>query len=529
MAIRGDRFSTVQGAKASTEKGAKSQYYPLSPPENTIYNPSRKPTYDPLDLPMQTQQSYWDTIIQLEKAKTKKDETDITRKTGVSRLPLCAASPAFVHPTFFPLNPFHLFYENCMAFFWDLWTTLSHPSEVVHIPAVTARKIGTLIPPAMATLPSSFCGPVRDVFLKRNSQYKVYEWMAILHWYLVPIGIEVSLNPSMLRNFSRFVQAIEFSMTVAPRGEDDLRYLRGLIATFLEDYKRLYIGNEASKIIRARLCIFQLIHIPIHIQWYGSIRLGSQETVERTIGEMGHKIRSKKEPFSNLANLIYQRELVKILSIYYPEIIPKPPASSTTNEPKLVQQNRIAWTKVLPRSLVEDLPKLSAYLGIKLPNPDVTLSRWGKLKLTNGDVLQSRLSEERSIKSTGRRSIWLEALNSTETSSGLGNSNSEAGNANLCFGEVHPFYKAEGTSLLRTLVVFTPFTEMESMFGVVRGALAKHVQVMDVSRIQAIVGIWAGVNTGKIYILRKHPGLEYLTLDERGLDEEQVVDEDDEE
>jgi hypothetical protein len=44
-------------------------------------------------------------------------------------------------------------------------------------------------------------------------------------------------------------------------------------------------------------------------------RLGSQATVERSIGEMGRKIQSKKAPFANLTNLIYEKELIKIFFI----------------------------------------------------------------------------------------------------------------------------------------------------------------------------------------------------------------------
>ena len=114
--------------------------------------------------------------------------------------------------------------------------------------------------------------------------------MALLHWYIIPIGTEIGMDPTILRNFSRFVEAVEFAMTIQPRGDAELRDLRKTIATFLEEYERLYIGNDPEKILRARLCIFQLIHIPHHIQWNSSIRIGSQATVERSLGEMGHKI-----------------------------------------------------------------------------------------------------------------------------------------------------------------------------------------------------------------------------------------------
>jgi hypothetical protein len=122
-AIFGDRFSLVQEACSKVSRGAKAQYYPMSPPDtdDKQYN-SNCPAYDLNNLPMHTESHYWSTIEKLSEATTKKTVDDIVKTTGISRLPLCAASPAFSHPNFFPPDPFHLIYENCMAFIFDLWT-----------------------------------------------------------------------------------------------------------------------------------------------------------------------------------------------------------------------------------------------------------------------------------------------------------------------------------------------------------------------------------------------------------------------
>ena len=419
-AIFGDRFSMVQAAKSSLIKGVKSQYYPTNPPENNRYNPFRPPKYDLLNIPMRSQDLYWKTIETLRAARTKKDRSDITKTTGISRLPLCATSVAFAHPTFFPLDPFHLFYENCMAFIWDTWTVLSKPGEVIHLSSEKAQKLGRLIPLAMTTLPPAFSGPIRDPYLKRQSQYKIYEWMALLHWYIIPIGTEIGMDPTILRNFSRFVEAVEFAMTIQPRGDAELRDLRKTIATFLEEYERLYIGNDPEKILRARLCIFQLIHIPHHIQWNGSIRIGSQATVERSLGEMGHKIRSKKSPFANLSNLIYERELVRILSLYYPIVdqhVSAQEASANNLDLLLGQGSKFMQEHPLRKKarpgvspsqdILDELRAVADFLTFDpLGTEGVLVRRWGKFKLLNGYVLGSRLSAQKAR--SARRSEWFE-------------------------------------------------------------------------------------------------------------------------
>jgi hypothetical protein len=173
-----------------------------------------------------------------------------------------------------------------MAFLWDTWFQ-SKPDDLFYIPQDKLKLLGELVGKAMSTLPPSFCGPIRDPFQKRNSQYKVYEWMGLLHWYIIPIGIEIGINSIVLQNFAYFSEAVEFAMTLKARSQDDLNSLNTLIIKFLETYEQLYMGSNPNNISRARLCIFQLIHVPRHIAWNGSIRVGSQATVERTIGEMG--------------------------------------------------------------------------------------------------------------------------------------------------------------------------------------------------------------------------------------------------
>src|SRR5262249_11140983 len=133
-AIFGDRFSLVQAASSSIS--SKAQYYPLNPPQNYIHNPSR-PRYDDGEIPLQTQHDYWSTIALLHKSSNSKaDMTRITKATGISKMPLCAASKAFIHPSFFPLDPFHLFMENDAPFLWDLWTSTgySQVEEPIHMP-----------------------------------------------------------------------------------------------------------------------------------------------------------------------------------------------------------------------------------------------------------------------------------------------------------------------------------------------------------------------------------------------------------
>ena len=71
--------------------------------------------------------------------------------------------------------------------------------------------------------------------------------------------------------------------------------------------------------------------------------------VEQSTGEMGHKIHSKKAPFANLANIIFERELVKILLLYIPALDINANALKESGTGKKSDRNLIQKCKVTKR------------------------------------------------------------------------------------------------------------------------------------------------------------------------------------
>ena len=522
-AFCGDRFTLVQGAKASITKGAKSQYYPFSPPESEKFNPER-PLYDLNHLPMRTQSEYWKIIHMIDSAPTKAEKARISKSTGVVRLPLCAASVAFIHPSFFPIDPFHLFYENCAAFIWDIWVQFSKADEIFHLNEEQRREFGACISDSMNTLPPIFCGPVRDPYLSRNSQYKIYEWMALVHWYIIPIGLELGFNSIVLSNFTDFVNVIEFAMTVKDRTEQDLKDIKTLIIKFLKQFEDLYVHGVPENISRNRLCIFQLIHIPLHIKWNGSVRVGSQATVERGIGEMGRKIRSKKAPFANLANQIFDKELIKILMLYYPDLDTERKNVDATQF-KLMQKQKVSHKHVDQR-VNKEIEAIGNRLGKNVQEENIPYERWGKLKLKNGKVLQSELSISKSKSS--RISPWFEVCKlrikykfKVKYSTLQTHDNLNQPISHITFGKALAFYELKVDEKQIFLVVYNALSDVTRPLGQIRGQWQTSISVLEIEFVQDIVGIWVSPKKAeRVYVLRKHPGLEMLTSNECGIEDE---------
>ena len=218
----GDHFSLVKGA-STINTGSKAQYYPISPPQKDkiiksvmmlIQTTCHCKTRDISG----TQFSGLNLQPQLMR------KIRLLKSTGIAQLTISAASPAFLHPSFSPLDPFHLFYENCMVHIWDMWVKNSASDEKIHMDEEMVKGIGN----AMETLPPSFSSPIQNPDTKCGSQYKVFEWMALLHLYILRIAWELGIDEEVLDNFAQFVNIVEVAMSHS---------------SFINQYSDLYISD----------------------------------------------------------------------------------------------------------------------------------------------------------------------------------------------------------------------------------------------------------------------------------------------
>jgi hypothetical protein len=80
--------------------------------------------------------------------------------------------------------------------------------------------------------------------------------------------------------------------------------------------------------------------------------------------------------------------------------------------------------------------------------------------------------------------------------------------------EAIAFYSLTHLGQEKTLVIYTPLEKVHSpLRTVMRGKWSGNPQkifVMETDSIRGLVGIWEAKETGYVYILQKHPGLEML-------------------
>ena len=339
--------------------------------------------------------------------------------------------------------------------------------------------------------------------------------MALLHWYIVPISWELGFNPVVVKNIAIFSNIVEYAMTIVTRTDEELVKLYDKIVLFLREFESLYVGNDPSKISHCRLCIFQLIYIPHHISYNGSIRFGSQATCEWAIGDIGHGIRSKKSPFKNIVSYKTDKQSARILHLFYPTLF-------SASEAKLQRTYPFKETPITQKQRREDedvkthLHAIESYLGVPI-GPDFKLQQWGKYPLPNNVTLTSQLFEL-SKKATSRTSRYFEAqlkLVLQPRDKSIDETELEVEKIKPIFGEALAFYTVAETE---TLVLYHPLIEHQKLFRRWYGKWLSTVYVLNTSAIVGLIRIWT--YNDHVHILRRHPGLTLLSLDECGINTE---------
>ena len=80
------------------------------------------------------------------------------------------------------------------------------------------------------------------------------------------------------------------------------------------------------------------------------------------------------------------------------------------------------------------------------------------------------------------------------------------------FGEALAFFEVLETKWL--LVIYYPVNNCQQVLKKWRGVWSDKMEVLSTASIHSLVGIWS--YESKVYILRKHPGLAFLSDEEVG-------------
>jgi predicted metallopeptidase len=305
-------------------------------------------------------------------------------------------------------------YAVIVPLFWDLWTSKSCEGDKLRLNELQKTLIGQWMEEAAPDIPGFFGAAPSNLNLGRNSQYKLFEWAAFLHWYSLPFLVRLQAPTEIISHWGLFVKAISLVLDPAGISESQLEVVEEMLNKFIVDFEKIYIRDRLDLADRGKLYLFQLLHIPEMIRLNGTYRLGAQFSMERTIGFYKRLIRSQKYPFSNLANRIIFQELLAILSLHFPEFdtflgnsgvnnfVPKSELTSPVPlSPLVLKKSRVLSTtdfeeeRLLIELILETWKQQPSNKELQeLSTAIASWARFGKVKTTLGFSVRSVASEQ---------------------------------------------------------------------------------------------------------------------------------------
>jgi hypothetical protein len=205
-----------------------------------------------------------------------------------------------------------------------------------------------------------------------------------------------------------------------------------------------------------------------------------------------------------MANIFFEKELTKVLLLYYPELEAR---QQHKEKPRLFGHIRILKKERHPgkqfynqlTSIFEDQPQLGEF------DPNLEIKRFGKCNLPNGKVLGSMQSEAITNRANQRSRCYFELHKKDSNWAKFGRA--------LAFFELVGF---EGKN--RNLVVYNPLESVDSKFDTWRGKWSDNVNVTDIMDISDMIGVFE--HNSRVYPLQKYPAFDWMSNEEKGIEKE---------
>ncbi len=292
-----------------------SHYYPvLHLPHNYSVQGSNHPDISLSSIPDSSPDRY-DTLLKLLVASENEAQYQRLRKaTGIVKPSMFSGfSRAIPVPLGFPLDWMHLSGPNLFELLTGLWrgtlkgsrADLKAQEFAVLQDSEVFVKHGIEVERAMAFLPGFFDRAPRNIAEKINSGYKSIEQHTYIFCY----------TPHMMRNrlphphwlhLCKLVKAGRIINSYRiPRAA--LEHARDLVELATPEYEDLYVKRNADFLHLVRPVVHLYWHCPDQIVWHGSLVCRSQYTMERTIGDLGSRIKQPSNPYANLSQIAARR------------------------------------------------------------------------------------------------------------------------------------------------------------------------------------------------------------------------------
>ncbi|QRV77209.1 Transposase family tnp2 [Ceratobasidium sp. AG-Ba] len=387
-------------------------YIPLAQPLDPRNPAATTTSYDPLNLPLRTQNNMKRQIDEMNRQTRPKDYEELAKKYGISGPSILDRIPSISRPSSYPHEFLHLFLLNHGPNLVDLWTgSYKNINDAGCEDYLISKRdwaaIGRETEAANQWLPTAFTRKLPNIQTSPNL-YCGESWSFWLI-YVGPIVLYGRLPDKYYRHYMEYVNILkcllEFENTTAR-----IEQLRVEIAGYVERFEEYYYQYNYDRLCVCKLTVHALLHVADDILRCGPVSIYWSFGTERYCREIIACARSMVIPYSAINKYLLQMAQLATVAARFAEIrksllFGKADIPVHTSRMEHVYEEYPDIILRCPRlpgfKLEQNVRKRIAAHFRRKVNPKKTFSqwlksvphraeRWGKLRIDNrGDNIRS--------------------------------------------------------------------------------------------------------------------------------------------
>jgi hypothetical protein len=258
------------------------------------------------------------------------------------------------------------------------------------------KQHGQAVADATPYLPGSFDRPPRNPAEKISSGYKAWEWL------LYMVGLAPALLCGVLPDkywvhFCKGASVIRcFHQRKIPRQQLVQSHKHAI--SYVSDFEELFYQRMPERIHFVRQSIHAMVHVGPEAIRIGPQTYYTQWTMERTIGNLGEEIKQPSNPYANLSQRGVRRCQVNAMKAMFPaldttdtEAQKSPRGSKDLGDGYVLLRARDEWLHKIDGDAAAAIRK---FLKAQDATGELTLKRWARLRLPNGQIARSAWKEK---------------------------------------------------------------------------------------------------------------------------------------